>query len=45
MDDSLINPRKFPKAIMKCKNGKTALGFNEKIIENQDIQYKKLIDQ
>lgn len=30
---------------MKCKEGKTAIGFSDKIIVKQDIQYIKLLDQ
>ncbi len=45
MDEPLINPKKFPKAIMKCKDRKTSIGFSDKIISKQDIQYIKLLDQ
>lgn len=45
MDEPLINSNKIPDAIMKCKDGKTAIGFSEKIIGRSDIQYKKLLDQ
>lgn len=42
-DKALLNPKKFPKAIMECKDGKTAIGFSETIIGKEDIQYKKLL--
>ena len=45
MDELLINPKKFPKTIMKCKDGKTAIGFSYKVIEKQDIQYVKLLER
>ncbi len=43
-DKALLNPKKFPKVIMECKDGKTAVGFSETIIGKEDIQYKKLLD-
>lgn len=45
VDNGLINPKRFPRVIMKCENGKTTLGFSDNIIKYEDPQYKNLLEQ
>lgn len=45
MDNSLINLKQFPKIIMKSEDGKTVIGFSEKIIGRNDTQYAKLLSR
>ena len=44
-DASILNNKKFPQVIMRCKSGKTELGFSNKILGKDDLTYNKLFQK